>query len=390
MARKWIQSLDLEVDESNVPTIETALKALQAIIAAGRLKVDASGVNLTADIVDADMNQVTGAAPSSKNLFDVWTQLATLLGEAADAQADAGGEGTASAKLRRLSTDLSTLITRLETISKAEDTAYTAEDSGVPPVAVRKDARGQAGSAADGDYAPLQITANGDLRTRDDDVNTAIGHTTDAKADVDGAGSLIAQIRRVGFEADRAADLLGVSDDAAAYGDVDGTLKAAIRGLAASLYAVGDGTGDKPGVLVEKVRAVLGATDDAVVDAGATGSLSAKLRRLTTELDTANTALTAMQAALESGLPASAEDATGHDAYSSIVSAPARTCHYLHVAVGDNGAVVSLDGGTTDHFYIPANVERMFPGLSIPSGADIQAKNLSTGSNYSNLRVSVW
>ena len=91
-----------------------------------------------------------------------------------------------------------------------------------------------------------------------------------------------------------------------------------------------------------------------------------------------------------SGLPVYNSDAAGADAYAKIIDAPARVTHYLHVAVGSNGAIISLDGGTTDHFAIPANTERMFPGLAIPASAEIHAKNLSAGNNYTTLHVSVW
>ena len=97
-----------------------------------------------------------------------------------------------------------------------------------------------------------------------------------------------------------------------------------------------------------------------------------------------------LHAALESGLPAYGVDAAGEDSYATVVTAPARVCHYLHAAVGDNGAIISLNGGTNEHFAIPANTERLFCGLAIASGAVIQGKNLSAGNNYTNLRISVW
>ncbi|HET6441840.1 MAG TPA: hypothetical protein VM431_11965 [Phycisphaerae bacterium] len=91
-----------------------------------------------------------------------------------------------------------------------------------------------------------------------------------------------------------------------------------------------------------------------------------------------------------SGLPVYGVDATGADAYATVATSPARVCHYLHVSVADNGAVVSLDGGTTDHFAMPPNTERLFEGLATTSAVAIQGKNLSAGNNYTNLRISVW
>jgi hypothetical protein len=49
-----------------------AVEALATLItAAGRLPVDASGLTLTADMVQADMEQVTGAGAAAKTLADV-------------------------------------------------------------------------------------------------------------------------------------------------------------------------------------------------------------------------------------------------------------------------------------------------------------------------------
>tara|TARA_Y100000310_G_scaffold315428_1_gene365950 strand:- start:2733 stop:3161 length:429 start_codon:yes stop_codon:yes gene_type:complete len=90
------------------------------------------------------------------------------------------------------------------------------------------------------------------------------------------------------------------------------------------------------------------------------------------------------------GLPVLGTDATGADAYATVVTAPARECHFVHIAVESNGATVSLDAGTTDHFAIPPNTSRLFDGLVIASGVAIQGKNLSAGNNFTNLRISVW
>ena len=90
------------------------------------------------------------------------------------------------------------------------------------------------------------------------------------------------------------------------------------------------------------------------------------------------------------GLPGYGSDAAGADVYAKILDCPDRQCHYVHVAVGANGAVLSLNGGAADHYAIPANTERLFDGLVIPAAAEIHARNLSTGNNYADLHVSVW
>lgn len=126
-------------------------------------------------------------------------------------------QGTANGDLRTRDDDANTDLDTIVPVVHNEDEAYTAADAGVPSLAVRKDARAQAGSAADGDYVPVQTTANGDLRTKDEDLNTllavgtgvmassqAVTHATDdtqlgavgAASDVD--GNLHGQQRYIG------------------------------------------------------------------------------------------------------------------------------------------------------------------------------------------------
>ena len=119
-------------------------------------------------------------------------------------------------------------------------------------------------------------------------------------------------------------------------------------------------------------------------------AITEQQKRTSARIDLGGDALEALLAIASAGLPTHGTDATGANTYAAVVTAPDRECHYLHVAVADNGAIVSLDGGVTDHFAIPANTERLFPGLTIPAGAGIQGKNLAAGSNYTNLHVSVW
>ena len=78
---------------------------------------------------------------------------------------------------------------------QTEDAAHTSADKGVMTLAVTKATR--AALAADGDYTPLQLTTNGDLRTRDDDLNTATGTATTAAVDGDAAGSAVAHLRGI-------------------------------------------------------------------------------------------------------------------------------------------------------------------------------------------------
>lgn len=60
------------------------------------------------------------------------------------------------ATIRRLDTNIAS--------DRAGDTAFTLGDYGIAPLAVRKDVAGNI-ATADGDYVPLQVDANGNLRT---------------------------------------------------------------------------------------------------------------------------------------------------------------------------------------------------------------------------------
>jgi len=62
----------------------------------------------------------------------------------------------------------------------AEDAAHTSADEGVQVLGVRTDSRASLAGTT-GDYAPPQLTSNGDMRTRDDDANTTL---TAAAADL--------------------------------------------------------------------------------------------------------------------------------------------------------------------------------------------------------------
>lgn len=99
---------------------------------------------------------------------------------------------------------------------------------------------------------------------------------------------------------------------------------------------------------------------------------------------------TARRVCPSSGLPVYGSDATGADAHAKVLDAPARETHYAHVSVGANGAIVSFDGGTTDHLAMPADSQRLFEGLRIAASAEVDAKNLVAGNNYADLRISVW
>ena len=82
-------------------------------------------------------------------------------------------------------------------------------------------------------------------------------------------------------------------------------------------------------------------------------------------------------------------DATGQDAYATVKTPSANATHIL-VSCGSFGAIISLDAGTTDHFTVQPNMTVILDAVTITSGVAIQAKNLTGGSNYTNLSVSIW
>ena len=97
-------------------------------------------------------------------------------------------------------------------------------------------------------------------------------------------------------------------------------------------------------------------------------------------------------AGVASGLPVAFQtDAEGADAYTTVVTVPDRVCHYALIQLdAGHDAVVSLDGGATGHLFIKANSQEVLSGLTIGSGAAVQGRNAAAGSNYTNLRITVW
>jgi hypothetical protein len=89
------------------------------------------------------------------------------------------------------------------------------------------------------------------------------------------------------------------------------------------------------------------------------------------------------------GTPVTGTDATGQNAYALIViPGPDRT--HLAASSVTNGAIISLDGGVTDHLPVCPGASVVFSGLYIPPQAGIYAKNAVAGSNYASLYVAVW
>lgn len=83
-------------------------------------------------------------------------------------------------------------------------------------------------------------------------------------------------------------------------------------------------------------------------------------------------------------------DAVGANAYVTVVTAGADRHHIAISLQGSNDAIVSLDGGTTEHFYIPANTTWVFDDVLIANSVNVQGKNAAGGLNYTNLSITIY
>lgn len=104
---------------------------------------------------------------------------------------------------------------------------------------------------------------------------------------------------------------------------------------------------------------------------------------------TANGDLRVLQA---SGLPqfwtdaAAEEDDTYYD-----LGTTGRRCTFCALYVETNDAIVSFDGGVTEHFFVDKDAGLfVLQGLDIPAGSTISGKNAVAGADYDYLRVAVW
>lgn len=82
--------------------------------------------------------------------------------------------------------------------------------------------------------------------------------------------------------------------------------------------------------------------------------------------------------------------ATGADTYADVITPSEDKSHILIYNAGTHGAVISLDEGTTDHIPVPGQSTLTLDYVRIEDGVKIQAKNLTAGSNFTNLYVMVW
>ena len=90
-------------------------------------------------------------------------------------------------------------------------------------------------------------------------------------------------------------------------------------------------------------------------------------------------------------LPTYGTDAAGANTYVEVIAARTdpEVYNMLRVWCATQDAILSLDGGTTDHIYVVAGIAP--ETISLPNrSASIQAKNAAAGLNYATLFVQVW
>jgi len=75
--------------------IQTGVEALAALISAGRLKTDIEGMTLNADVVDLDVEAITGTGAAAKTLADLVSAIEALSGGSVVSIATAPVEVTA-------------------------------------------------------------------------------------------------------------------------------------------------------------------------------------------------------------------------------------------------------------------------------------------------------
>ena len=126
----------------------------------------------------------------------------------------------------------------------------------------------------------------------------------------------------------------------------------------------------------------------------AVGPVGAASREANRQLHSRKTLVDSGGELVFSGLPAAGMDANGQNDYAKVLDAPARVTHFLFVACEDAnaGVTISLDGGSTDHLYLPGGAQHgvVLGGLNIPASAEVHAKNTDANEHYIDLSIAVW
>ncbi len=88
--------------------------------------------------------------------------------------------------------------------------------------------------------------------------------------------------------------------------------------------------------------------------------------------------------------PVFGEDNTGQNAYEEVIGAASGNTWYSNILAycTTQDALLSLDGGDTDHIPVPAGQVICLEGVE--HFRRVHAKNRTAGSNYAALVVMVW
>lgn len=281
------------------PLLQTIGLVADAVVAAGAAgTLSAKARRLTTDL--ASLLAAAGATADAAvtdpavaaSIVAALKGILTDLGQAADAVVDAGAVGSLSAKLRRATADLGGVLTAIGTTA---DAAVTDPALAASVVAALKGLLTDLGQAADALVAAGAVgSASAKLRRLSSDIGgvlAATGTTADAAVtDPAVAATLVAALKGLLTDLGQNADALV---DAGAVGSVSAKLRRATSDLGGLLTAAGttaDAAVTDPALAATLVSALkgiltdLGQIADAVVVAGATGSVSAKLRRATADL----------------------------------------------------------------------------------------------------------
>lgn len=395
--------------------IKNATDDTRAVVAA-----DGTGVNaLTVKINDAMPLAAGNAVVGQVKITDDDGDIANVIG--GRLQVDMVGVNEVSI--------LSVLPgTNHENLGKAEDAVHASGDVGVMSLAVRNDTLA-ALAGTDGDYAPFQVDAGGALFVQGAYQEDA-GHTS---ADY---GHLILTVRQntaaalSGTDADyqplitdtngrlhtldqhtsAIKDAVEKIDDWEGSGNYADYCKSAIyldNASGSPIIGLGDANGhfqvDILSIIPGTGATNLGKAEDAQHATGDTGVMALAVRSDTlASLGGATNDYVPLQVNASGALYVTTEEAqgtapqaygidvAGADTYTTIVTASGIKYHLSYSLQGANDAILTIDSGTTDHFYLPANSAGVFDNIVIANSATVQGKNASAGSNYTNLTITIW
>ena len=146
--------------EGNVDTanIKSGIDSISACCAGSEVQVDIVGGGFGGAITNAHLTELGTAINSAK--VDVNIASGNISGFSTSAL-----QGTANTEL----TAIKNALQSLDDIVQAEDASHGTAHKGVMSLAVRQDT--QADFGGDGDYCPMSIDANGDLRVKIDDAS---------------------------------------------------------------------------------------------------------------------------------------------------------------------------------------------------------------------------